>query len=291
MKILKYFFVWLLFSFDLLRSEQLPGMNPASTVKSSPPVKQISQAPITKPVVALNAKPIVAQPETKPVVVNSTPPVAKPIVAQPTAKPVVVTPVAEPVSQVQQVPAVPVTPVKTTPKPVVVNTASFTKLPLQINIKNNAKVTAHVTGFSVVYQGKTVQSNMYLALASSEEKHFTFNLKIANEANQTINYPYVSTILVDGQTVATNYEKSPIGHTLQILQITKKKNGLWALDTKAMKKTENVAPATTPADQSLLRDGIVTTVAQTRAKVVKKTNSKKQKTSKSNQSSKKIVNK
>lgn len=304
MKNLQYFLILLFSNFSFLLSEQLPGMKVAQTIKPALPTQQTPVAsvakPIEKPIVAVQSMPVVAKPIiAKPVVTPTVKPVAvvpvpRPVVAQPVvkpvvAKPIVAAPVAKPFVQVQQAPVVQANPAQAMAKSVVISGApSFTKLPLQINIKNNATITAHITGFSVVYQAKTIQSNMYLALEPGEEKHYTFNLKIPNDTNQTVNYPYVSNILVDGQTVPTNYQKTPIGHTLQVLQITKKKNGLWALDAKAMKKAKEIVPAEGAVDQSSLREGIVTTVAQTRATVAKKTNKKSVKKSKSSQSGKKL---
>ena len=58
-----------------------------------------------------------------------------------------------------------------------------------------------------------------------------------------------------------------------------------------MKKMKDIVSSEPEVDQSSLREGIVTTVAQTRAKVGEKTNKKNIKKSKSNQSAKKIINK
>lgn len=135
-----------------------------------------------------------------------------------------------------------------------------TKTPLQLNIKNNSKRDAHLTGFTVTYAEQTTGSPMTISakidmyLESNHTKSIGFKIKIPNTGTPKFS-PFVSEIEINGKSISTGYKAEPYtvneqAYTLALLQITNK-NGIWVRDVKAMKKADSAIPTpSVVSDQS-----------------------------------------
>ena len=124
-----------------------------------------------------------------------------------------------------------------------IQTVPTIKSPLQLNIKNNDASSAHLTGFTVTYADDTTGKPMTISAKTdvniqfNHTKSIGFKVKLPRSAPHKF-YPFVSDVEINGETISTNYKEQPLGHTLDLLQITQK-NGKWVRDVKAMKKANS----------------------------------------------------
>jgi len=167
------------------------------------------------------------------------------------AAPIVSSPEVSESKAAAVMPAHPNTKVATTSK------TSVIKSPLQLNIKNNGTLKAHLTGFTVTYadattgEPATIAAKTDMHIDSNHTKSIGFKVKIPNTGSAPKFNPFVSDIEINGKSISTGYKAIPLtpneqSYTLALLQVTQK-NGTWVRDVKAMKKADSAIPIPTIA--------------------------------------------